>query len=256
MKISIITINYNNVKGLEETINSIITQTYPNIEYIVIDGGSTDGSKEIIERYKAKLAYAVSEPDSGIYNAMNKGIKASTGDYLLFINSGDILIDNQIIEKATSFGITEDLVYGDIVFVNGEELTDWIADDELSFKTFYEHTIPHPATFIKRSLFEKVGLYNEQYKIVSDWEFFLLATCRYNCSYKHINLLITRFYMDGISADPKNYELLLAERSAVLKVHFLFFIKDYEAQKKMKDELRKVRKYIKLKRFVKGIFNK
>lgn len=255
-KISIITINFNNKVGLDRTIRSVINQSYTHIEYIVIDGGSEDGSKEVLERYTEKIAYVISEPDHGIYNAMNKGIRAATGEYLLFLNSGDNLVNNQIIEKVANHGLNEDLVYGDIIFVKGEELTDWIADDELSFVTFYEHTIPHPATFIKRTLFETVGLYNEDYKIVSDWEFFLLATCRFNCSYKHISLTIAEFYMDGISADPKNDKLLLAERTAILKHHFPYFIKDYEAHKATKEALRKVRKYVKLKRFVKGLFKK
>nr|WP_121269738.1 glycosyltransferase family 2 protein [Pedobacter schmidteae] len=255
-KVSIITVNYNNKAGLDKTIQSVTSQSYPNIEYIVIDGGSDDGSKAVLTKYNDKLAYAVSEPDKGIYNAMNKGIKVATGEYLLFLNSGDNLIDDQVIEKAVQYGLAEDLVYGDLVYVNGEIYTDWIAEDELTFDSFYEHTIPHPSTFIKRSLFETVGLYNEQLKIVSDWEFFLLATCRYNCSYKHINLPITHFYMDGISADPMNYESLLAERAAVLKRHFPFFLKDYEGHKKIKEQLRKVKKYVKLKGLVKGLFKK
>lgn len=255
-KISIITINYNNEIGLSKTIQSVIGQSYPNIEYIVIDGGSGDGSKGVLTRFEQQITYMVSEPDLGIYNAMNKGIKVSTGDYLLFLNSGDNFDNDRVIEDAVDYGLTEDLVYGNITNVNGEEMTDWIATDHLTFQTFYEHTIPHPATFIKKSLFNMIGLYSEEYKIVSDWEFFLLATCKYNCSYKHINLRIAQFYLDGISGDPNNYTELLAERTTVLKKHFPYFIEDYEAHKRTKDELRKVKKYVKLKRFVKGLFKK
>jgi glycosyltransferase involved in cell wall biosynthesis len=255
-KISIITINYNNKTGLDKTIQSVVNQSYSNIEYIVIDGNSTDGSRDVLALYRDQISRAVSEPDLGIYNAMNKGIKAASGDYLLFLNSGDNLIDHLVIEKAVSYGMKEDLVYGDIVYVNGEERTDWVAANVLTFQTFYENTIPHPATFIRRNLFDLVGLYNEEYKIVSDWEFFLLATCRYNCSYKHINLMITQFYLDGISGDPNNYQKLLAEREIILKKHFPYFIEDYEVHKRIKEQLRKVRKYVKLKRFIKGLFKK
>jgi glycosyltransferase involved in cell wall biosynthesis len=255
-KISIITVNYNNKTGLDKTIQSVLNQSYSNIEYIVIDGDSTDGSKDILTHYKDQISHTVSEPDLGIYNAMNKGIMAASGDYLLFLNSGDNLIDNLVIEKAISCGMKEDLVYGDIVYVNGEETRDWIAADVLSFQTFYEHTIPHPATFIKRGLFNLVGLYSEEYKIVSDWEFFLMAICRYNCSYKHINLMISQFYLDGISGDPNNYKKLLVERETILKKHFPYFIEDYEAHESTKDQLRKVRKYIRLKSFVKRWFKK
>lgn len=253
-KISIITVNYNNKIGLDKTIQSVINQSYPNIEYIIIDGGSEDGSGDVLALYKERTKYAVSEPDLGIYNAMNKGIKVSTGDYLLFLNSGDHFVNDQVIEKAVGCGLTEDLVYGNIINVNGEELTDWIAPCKLTFQTFYEHTIPHPATFIKRDLFDVIGLYSEDYNIVSDWEFFLLAICKYNCSYKHINLKIAQFYLDGISAN--SYDNLLAERVTILKKHFPYFIEDYEAHKKTKEELRKVRQYVELKRFVKSLFKK
>lgn len=255
-KISIISINYNNADGLYKTIQSVINQTYIDIEYIVIDGGSEDNSKAVIEAQEQSIHYWVSETDSGIYNAMNKGIKASSGDYLLFINSGDILANNHVIEQAVDFGLDLDLVYGDIIFVGKEESRDWIVEDVLSFDIFYKSTIPHPGTFIRKTLFEKIGLYSEQYKIVSDWEFFLLATCKYNCSYKHINLFITRFDTDGISADPKNYEMLLSERKNVLEHHFPFFVKDYERYHQLKEDLRKVRHYAKAQLFFKSIFKK
>ena len=259
LKISIITINYNNAAGLEKTICSIVAQTYRFIEYILIDGGSADGSKDVINRYAGNFAYSISEPDTGIYSAMNKGIRAATGDYLLFINSGDILLNDSVIEEAIRFRLDKDLVSGNIVFSEGKDLRDWIVDEEISFRTFYESTIPHPGTFIKRELFEEVGLYNEQYTIVSDWDFFLLATCKFNCSYKHINLSISLFFLDGISANPENFSIMLAERGDVLNRHFPFFIKDYEKYKDLEQDFRKVRKYAKAKkvinRFLKGKYS-
>jgi len=256
LKISIITINYNDAAGLEKTIKSVISQTYKNIEYIVIDGDSGDDSKSILKRYEEQVDFSISEPDTGIYNAMNKGIAVAKGDYLLFINSGDVLLDSQVIEQAVLLELDKDLIYGNIVFVEGDKTRDWVVEDILSFETFYRSTIPHPATFIKRDLFQKIGVYSEDYRIVSDWEFFLLATCKYNCSYKHINLFLTKFFQDGISADPKNFLTLISERKAVLLKHFPLFVTDYEQYTQVKEDLRKVRKYVKAKKFVKGIFKK
>lgn len=256
MKISIVTINFNNAQGLQKTISSVLAQTYNNIEYILIDGGSIDGSVEILKRFKDEVAYWISEPDTGVYNAMNKGISAATGEFLLFINSGDVLLNESVIDEAVSFGLDRDLVYGDIVYIESGTERKWVVDDKLSFETFYKATIPHPATFIKRSLFEVIGLYNENNKIVSDWEFFMLATCKYNCSYKHIDLCVAMFYQGGMSSDPENYPILTRERAATLNAHFPFFIKDYERLEQTTEALRKVRRYVKVKNFVKELFNK
>lgn len=251
LKISIITINYNNAVGLKETIQSVVNQTYSNIEYIVIDGGSEDGSKEILAAYKDQIHYSVAEPDDGIYHAMNKGIRIAKGTYLLFLNSGDVLINKKVIQMAVAEGLSHDLVYGNLVFVNGEKRRDWIPASILSFQTFYTTGIPHPTTFIHKKLFEVVGLYNESYRIVSDWEFFLLATCRYNANYKHINLFITAFSEDGISSNPSNLSRIAQERETVLKTHFPLFVADYQNYNEVKRELKKVMFIVKLRKMLK-----
>jgi glycosyltransferase involved in cell wall biosynthesis len=255
-KISIITINYNNMEGLDKTINSVISQTYKNTEYLVIDGGSDDGSADIIGRYSKGISYWVSEPDKGIYNAMNKGIGVATGDYLLFLNSGDVLTHKNILEQVIQSGLDKDLVYGDIVFVKGGQRKEWPSAAQLSFDTFRSGGLPHPCTFIKRSLFELVGLYNEAHLIVSDWEFFLLATCKYNASYKHIDLFICDFCEEGISSDPLNQTLIQEERNAVLQQHFSFFLNDYERYDIIKKELSKVMFFVKVKRFFRKLKQK
>ena len=109
MKLSIITINYNNLAGLQKTIESVVSQTFRDFEWIVIDGGSVDGSRELIERYANSFSYWVSEPDKGIYNAMNKGIVVAKGDYLLFLNSGDWLCDEMALERSFSHHPTKDI---------------------------------------------------------------------------------------------------------------------------------------------------
>lgn len=256
LKISIITINYNNAEGLKETIQSVVNQTYPNIEYIVIDGDSKDGSKDILTAFKDQVDYPITEPDEGIYHAMNKGIRKANGKYLLFLNSGDVLINEEVIQKVVAEGLSHDLVYGNLVFVNGEEKRDWIPASTLSFQTFYTTGIPHPTTFIDRKLFEIVGLYNESYRIVSDWEFFLLATCRYNASYKHINLFITAFSEDGISSNPSNLSKIAQERDAVLQHHFPLFVSDYKDYNEVKRELKKVMFMVRLRKTLKKYFSK
>lgn len=253
LKISIITINYNNVSGLERTIQSVIGQTYGNLEYIVIDGGSVDGSKELIAGFEESITYWVSEADKGIYNAMNKGIKAATGDYLLFINSGDVLTDQSIIDEVIATGLKDDLVYGNLIFTNGNVRRQWFPDSKLTFKTFFRESIPHPSTFIKRTLFEKVGLYNEHYAIVSDWEFFMLAVCKFHCSYQYIDKFITLFSEDGISSGEDNYISMKKERDEVMNQHFPFFIKDYEEFGQMEKEMQKIKYFIKGRLFVKKV---
>ena len=255
VKISIITINYNNAKGLENTIISVLNQKYENIEYLVIDGGSLDSSDTIIAKYRSQLDYWVIEADRGIYNAMNKGIEKSTGDYLLFINSGDCLINNNVLQQAIDSGITQDLVYGNMQFIKFDVKREWILPDELSFLTFYSSTLPHPCTFIKRQLFDMIGLYNENLIIASDWEFFMLAVCKYNCSYKHIDLFITVFDEEGISSDPKNLDRINNERLTVLTKHFPRFLKDYEDLMLLKGELRKARRFLKIRKAIKSLFS-
>ncbi len=250
-KISIVTINFNNEIGLALTMDSVLTQTYPLIEYVVIDGGSTDRSKTVIENHASALAYWTSEADSGIYNAMNKGIKKATGDYILFLNSGDSLIENGIIENVVATGLTHDLVYGDLQFFNAEKQWVWQLPATLTFNSFYTNTIAHPSTFIRRSLFDTVGLYDEELSIVSDWKFFLLATAKYNCSYKHIELTISAYNFDGLSSKPENLPAINAERKKVLAQEFPFFIQDYAELKTLNVEIKKMKNWIKVRNFFK-----
>ena len=118
MTLSIITINYNNAAGLEKTIKSVISQTCKRYEFIIIDGGSKDGSKDIIEKYQDQITYWVSEPDNGIYNAMNKGVKVAKGEYCIFMNSGDIFVDNDVIRDVFNIGFSADIITGGIIILN------------------------------------------------------------------------------------------------------------------------------------------
>lgn len=200
MLISIITINYNNKSGLEKTIKSVISQSYKNIQYIVIDGGSVDGSIEVINNYKNKIEYSVSEPDNGIYHAMNKGLDRATGDYLLFLNSGDCLTSvNIIAEIADKLNTNEDIIFG--LTKSVPSCTINYTDVHLPFTLidFYKYSpVPHPASFIKREIMERFR-YDESLRIVSDWKFFMQAIIFNGCSYKKIETVITDFEEGGLS---------------------------------------------------------
>ena len=202
--ISIITINYNNKIGLERTFNSVFNQTFDNYEFLVIDGDSNDGSKQLIFNNQDKINYYLSEPDSGIYNAMNKGIKKSNGKYLLFLNSGDELYNHKILEKIYKEVHTEDLIYFNLfqIFKGNEKEIDF--PEKLDYFNLIQSTIGHPSTLIKKSLFKKIGLYDESLKLVSDWKFFILAILKYKCSYRKVNISLSKFYMDGLSSNNKN----------------------------------------------------
>ena len=172
MKVSIITINYNNKLGLQRTIDSVIIQTFKDFEWIIIDGGSTDGSKELIEEYSKYITCWVSESDKGIYNAMNKGIQRAHGEYLHFLNSGDVFYSKDILYDIFYIkSYNHDILTGNIIN-NGKELRG-IGYQDISLNDFFYNSVFHPSSFIKRELFYTFGFYDENYKIVSDWKFFL-----------------------------------------------------------------------------------
>jgi len=247
-KISIVTVNYNDRAGLEKTINSVITQTYSQIEFIVIDGNSTDGSKDVINKFSNFFTYSISEPDNGIYNAMNKGIKVATGDYLLFLNSGDSLHSDTAIESVVKEMIdTLDIYYGDIIYDEIHQQNRRNFPDRLTFGFFLAQNLSHQASFIKRELFDTVFLYNEDFKIVSDWEFFTYAICKKEVSYQHLNLVVTNYDATGISSDMANHPLMYIERAQSLDKYFHEFIADYNYLKLVK--IKKVDQLIYIKQF-------
>ena len=213
MKLSIITVNLNNRNGLQKTIDSVICQTFCDFEWIVIDGGSSDGSKELIEQYANHFAYWISEPDTGIYNAMNKGISVAQGDYIQFLNSGDVLCSSNILHEVFTKIPKVDIVYGDLE-INETKGVSYIQKypDTLSLSTLYFGHIPHPSSFIKSQLL-KEDPYDERLCIVSDWKFFLQKALEGRVFY-HIPVVVSRFDMTGISAS--NIEVCNNERRIVI----------------------------------------
>lgn len=197
---------------------SVLGQTYSTIEYIVIDGGSNDGSKEYIETRQDSLVYWVSEPDTGIYNAMNKGIDKATGEYLLFLNSGDWLADENVIKGIKPSLEGCDLLYGNMIKVlsNGKLHVDKGPKGKpITLNTFFKGTLNHPVTFISTRLFDKHGKYDESIRIVSDWKWFLIALGLNDANIKYADINISYFDMGGISNINKT--TMKNERKQVLQ---------------------------------------
>ena len=239
-ELSIITINYNNFEGLKKTAESVINQTWKEFEFIVIDGGSTDGSVAFIESQSKYIDYWVSEPDNGIYNAMNKGVKAATGEYLLFLNSGDNLNDLKALEENHIHLEEKDIIYFDINVIGDGVFFVKKCPAIMTFSYLYHETLPHQSTFIRKSLFEKMGYYDESIKIVSDWKFFIIALIKHNATYKHIDAVFSTFYLDGISflEDYSN------DRKQVLNEYFSEYVSDYDELFTNRNELKNHQNYL------------
>jgi glycosyltransferase involved in cell wall biosynthesis len=201
VKLSIITVNKNNAAGLEKTAQSVVTQTFSDFEYIVIDGGSDDGSIDVIRKYADKITYWVSKPDAGIYNAMNKGIKQAHGDFCLFLNSGDCLIEAETLKNVFDeiTGLAEaGIYYSDVITTDGSKII--YPKDVTVYSLLRNGSINHQNILIRRSLFFCHGMYNERYKIISDYEFCLKEIWIYKTRFVHLKTMITLYDMSGISS--------------------------------------------------------
>lgn len=214
MKLSVITVNLNNAKGLQKTIESVLCQTFEDFEYIVVDGASTDESIEIIQQ-KNKSAnqqiHWISEPDSGIYEAMNKGIDLSKGEYCHFLNSGDYLASDTVYSEIFSHNFIEDIIYGNQIdiFKDKKILNKGYQRSDLTFFDVFNGALYHSSSFTKRSLFFEYGFFDENYKIVSDYIFFVKSIGFGKASVKYIDLLITYFDANGISSQTDGEIALL-----------------------------------------------
>ncbi len=196
MKISIITVNYNNKLGLSNTMESIRLQTSKLFEYIVIDGNSSDGSKEFIYENRDLITKWISEKDTGIYNAMNKAAKLATGDYCIFMNSGDIFYSNTVIEEILSHPLTEDYLLGSVI---SGQIGLIKAKKKLTMADFIFGSIAHQASIIKRTMLLKYP-YDETLKIVADWKFCIQTIIFSECTYRGLDLIIAKEEPNGISA--------------------------------------------------------
>ena len=198
--LSIITINLNNHDGLKRTIDSVVCQTFTDYEWIVIDGGSTDGSRKLIEQYADHFAYWCSEPDKGIYNAMNKGIAHAHGEWLQFLNSGDWLYEKTTLEKVFSKEYDADVLYGNGIMSDSNDLVIYPSKLSLSYVT--KHNINHQASFYKAHLF-KDNYYNEDYHVISDY-LTILGFIVTGKVFEYINQLIVYIEAGGISSTQES----------------------------------------------------
>lgn len=215
MKLSIITINYNNAAGLKRTLDSVGAQTYADFEHIIVDGASTDSSVKIIRQYADSQAIRrrgdeamrqitwLSEPDTGIYNAMNKGVRMANGEYTLMLNSGDYLVDEYVVEKIMPLLDGTDIIQGNIIedYPNKVVRNRGYGRSNIDFFDVMKGHFLHQASFCRKDLFEKYGMFDESYRIIGDTKFFMICLGKENASFKYIDIDISNYDLNGISAE-------------------------------------------------------
>lgn len=238
MRLSIITINYNNAEGLRKTLTSVASQTYRDIEHVIVDAASTDGSVAVIKEYAETSKHTViwsSEKDKGIYNGMNKGIRKASGDYVQILNSGDLLAAQDVTERmVAALPVGTAILYGNMLkdYGNGKLMRDNCGGTHSteSFMYFYRGTLNHDCAYIRRDLFDKYGLYNEEMKICSDWEWYVKAIALGGEKAVYTDIDVTIFDMNGVSeSGGKNADLIKKERREYLeKVLPASVLKDYD----------------------------
>lgn len=237
--LSIITINLNNYIGLKKTVQSVINQNFTDYEYIVIDGASTDRSIDIIESYRKDIDVIISEQDSGIYNAMNKGIKNASGAFLLFLNSGDIFVSNTAVENFVNHkDFKGDIIYGDYKFENGEK----IYPNNLTPFYFIRTSLPHQSTFFKKTVFNKIGLYDESLMISSDRAFYIKCFLSNQFKFQHIRYSLTLFDVKGVSNNAKHEAQKLKEDQYIFEKYYGSFYQDYLNYENLKKQLSRLKR--------------
>ena len=204
-KVSIITVCYNSSKTIEDTIQSVINQTYSNIEYIIIDGLSTDNTLEIVNKYQDKIAKVVSEKDAGLYDAINKGIGLATGEIIANLNSDDFYIDNNVIadvvakmEKEKSHTLYADLYYVEAVDTN-KVTRNWISGAYKKGMFFKGWMPPHPTFFVRKSVYNNYGKFNLELKSAADYEIMLRFIHKHECSISYLPRVVVRMRVGGVS---------------------------------------------------------
>ena len=216
MKVSIITIAYNNLKGLKDTYESIRRQTFGDYEWLVVDGGSTDGTKQFLEEHDSELAYWCSEPDKGVYNAQNKGTQHAKGEYCIYMNSGDTFYAADVLEKVFEKDIDADIIYGNwmLVFENGKTRLG-TAPEVADIAYFFDDNMCHQSMLIKRNaVLERP--YDESFRIYADWEEWLSFVMARK-TFQKIDMTICNFMVGGISTGDNASETLKLERKAEIK---------------------------------------
>ena len=229
MLFSIITINYNNCEGLRQTIGSVVSQSFHDYEYIIIDGGSTDDSVNIIKSFSDKIDYWVSEKDHGVYHAMNKGVAQAHGEYCIFMNSGDCFYNQIVLERVNEANPTEDVVVGKVAIDSQDHIISPPPKGNLTMYHLYSGSIPHQGSFIKTELLRKFP-YDENLKISSDWKFFVQTLIVNNGSIRYHDGFVARYDTDGLSSN--NPRLMRQEKENVMAELFPpRILADYQTMK-------------------------
>ena len=222
--ISIITVSYNAVKTIEETILSVLNQTYHNIEYIIIDGGSTDGTIDIIKKYQDRISYWVSEPDKGIYDAMNKGIAKANGELIGIINSDDWYELDAVQNVVLEFNNTRPAIYHGGLNIVKDDIVFYISKASIKIKRLKKGmVINHPATFVCKKIYDEIGVFSTSYKIASDYDFILRAFMK-GYEFKSINKVLANFRIGGVSTNIN--KLLLKELHTIRKNNNTYILFD------------------------------
>jgi glycosyltransferase involved in cell wall biosynthesis len=243
MNLSIITVNLNNKDGLIKTIDSVASQDYKNFEFIIIDGKSVDGSIDVIRQFQESEASQnfswISESDNGVFEAMNKGISMAKGEYLLFLNSGDFLIDKFVLSDVCKNDYEADYLCARCNFSkDGKVVHVSTPVDVHTFVYYYKYSLNHQSTFIRRSLFDRYGMYRVDFKYCSDWEFFFKTIILDNCSTYRLDRIICDYNLEGMSSVESNKESRNIEVAQVLSNPLLQkFIPDYDLWFREKEEM-------------------
>ena len=237
MKISIITVCFNSASTIEDTIKSVISQTHKDIEYIIIDGGSTDETLSIIENYRESISCVISEPDDGLYDAMNKGIRAATGDVIGILNSDDVFFDNNTIRKINDALADVDAVYGDIAFYkenNFEKIVRYYSSKTFTKKKLGFGVMPaHPSLYVKRSRLLEAGFYDTRYKIAADFDMVVRLFQQVDFTSLYIPEILVKMRVGGVSTAGVgsniliNKEILLSCRNNGVKTNWLKILSKY-----------------------------
>lgn len=221
---SVITATFNSERYLEQTIRSVLNQTYHNIEYIIIDGGSTDRTLDIINKYRDRIAAVVSEPDEGIYDAFNKGVRLASGDVISFLNSDDYFHAPGVVEQvAAVFSARTELkvVYGNILFIDEKNDFERLFGKPLTYEDFRDGEMcPHPGMFVRKELFAAHGSFDLSYHIASDMEFAMYCFKHYEKYAQHLNRIVAVFRSGGISTNPVWQKRMLSERQRLIIQYF------------------------------------
>ncbi len=240
LELSIITVNLNNGNGLAKTITSVICQRFNKYEFIVVDGASTDNSIEVIKQFQTYISFWISEKDKGIYHAMNKGIMHARGRYLLFLNSGDWLVNDLVLNKVFSESRIQDILLGQCnISENGKIIHTLIPPPQISFGYIYYLGLSHQSAFIKREVFEKHGLYREDFKYNGDIEFWYRTIVLNGCTTESLPVIITDYNLDGISSKENHSEAYRNELDEIYAHPVLrLLIPDYEDWKREREEMK------------------